>query len=224
MIAVTGCGSFTHFQSAQSLEAGKFSFDFQTASIAMNEGLHLAARGRAGLGKGFEVGVETDIFSLMLLENFQSPGEFGLILGDLKWQFLEESDRMPVSAALGFGGGSGSLTDFHFGQVTFSRAFGFAEPYLAYRYQRFRVDMDLDDIDDVEDLEDSYLAAIFEQVNDTRFGLNHLFVGIKLMVSDTMFIVPEVSWIFGEAEGTGSIGLAFGFQSPPTPPERDHVK
>ena len=55
---------------------------------------------------------------------------------------------MPVSAALGFGGGSGSFTDFYFGQATVSRAFGIAEPYLAYRYQRFHLDLDPGEADD----------------------------------------------------------------------------
>lgn len=212
--ALAGCGSFTHFQTAKALEAGKLSVDVQGASIALNDGVHAAARLRAGLGKGFEAGVETDFVSIMLLEAFQSPQSWGLILGDLKWQALEESDSMPVSAALGVGGGSGSLTDFYFGQVTVSRAFGIAEPYLAYRYQRFRIELDPDDPDDLEDIENSFLEAIFDEVQGTRFGLNHVFIGVKLMITDNFFIAPEGSWIFGPADGVGSIGLAIGWQTP----------
>jgi hypothetical protein len=214
VLVTTGCGSFTHFQTAKALEAGKFSLEYQGAAIAMHEGVHAALRARAGLGKGFDVGLETDMVSLVLLEFGMTPEDFGLILGDVKWQALYESDEMPVSAALGFGGGTGSATDFYFGQATISRAFDFVEPYLAYRYQRFHVDVDLDEADDLEDLENSFLIDIFEQVQGTRFGLNHVFFGVKFTIAGTFFIIPEASWIFGEAEGTGSVGLSFGFQFP----------
>lgn len=212
--ALAGCGSFTHFQTARSLDAGRVSFDFQGASIALNEGVHIASRFRAGLGRGFEAGFETDVVSVLLLETFQSPSSYGLILGDLKWQALHESDDMPVSAALGFGGGSGAQTDFYFGQATVSRSIGIVEPYLAWRYQRFHLDLDVDDPDDREDLEDGFLGAIFEEAEDSRFGLHHLFLGVKVMVSDRFFLVPEMSWIFGDADGLGSIGLAIGWQTP----------
>jgi hypothetical protein len=51
-------------------------------------------------------------------------------------------------------------------------------------------------------------------VQGTRFGLNHVFIGVKLMITDSFFIAPEGSWIFGPADGVGSIGLAIGFQTP----------
>lgn len=212
---LAGCGSFTHFQTANSMPAGLMSVDIQSASIALKEGAHFASRFRVGLGKGFEAGVESDVISLVFYEFLTSPGGFGLIMGDLKWQFLQESGPdgkgPPFSAALGFGGGSGFLTDFYFGQVTVSRGFEPVEPYLAWRYQRIHLDLDLNDPDDVEDLEDSYLTAVFDEAQDTRIGLHHLFLGIKIVLSEEVFITPEVSWIFGDANGVGSIGLAIGF-------------
>lgn len=217
LAALSGCGSFTHFQTARSLPAGGMTLDFQGAAIALNEGAHYASRFRVGAGKGFEAGVETDVISLAAYQSLTSPGGFGLIMGDLKWQFLQESSPdgkgPPFSAAVGFGGGSGFLTDFYFGQVTASRAFGPVEPYVAWRYQRIRLDVDLNDPDDVGDLEDSYISAVFEEAQDKRIGLHHLFIGVKFMVTDTIFLIPEVSWIFGDADGVGSIGLAFGFHT-----------
>lgn len=218
-LLVAGCGSFTHFQTARSLDAVKFGYDVQGASIALREGAHYAMRFRMGLGRGFEAGVETDLISLMLLENLTSPGGYGLIMGDLKWQIIREAEPgseegAPFSFALGFGGGSGFLTDFYFGQATVSRKFEVVEPYVAWRYQRIHLDVDLNDPDDVEDLEASYLSAVFEEAQDTRIGLYHVFLGVKLWFSDMVFIIPEVSWIFGDANGVGSVGLAIGFQIP----------
>ena len=216
--SLAGCGSFTHFQTGRSMHAGQVAYDIQGANIAEMEGTHIAMRFRVGLGRGFEIGSETDIISLGLAESGQST-EFGLLMGDLKWQFLEEPREdeeggAPVSMAVGFGGGSGFLTDFYFGQATVSRRFGFVEPYVAWRYQRFRLDVNTHDEGDLEDLEDSFIGKIFEEADGTRFGLHHLFLGVKLWLSDGIYLIPEVSWIYGDADGVGSIGLAFGGQTP----------
>ena len=218
-IALSGCGSFTHFQTAQSMDAGKIAYDYQTATIAMNKGVHAGVRLRVGLGRGVEVGGESDIVSVLLLEAFSGNGGYGLIMGDLKRQLLEEPEEgveggAPFSFAVGAGGGSGFLTDFYFGQATFSRRFGVAEPYLAWRYQRIHLDVDLGDPDDIDDLRDSYLSEVFDEANDSRIGLHHVFVGVKFWLSKELYLMPEVSWIFGDADGVGSIGIAIGIQSP----------
>ena len=230
LAAQAGCGSFTHFQTGRSMHAGQIAYDIQGANVAENDGTHIGVRFRVGLGRGFEVGTETDIVSAVLAEGGGST-EFGLLMGDLKWQFLEErrvdveveegeevvepdEGGAPVSMAVGFGGGSGFLTDFYFGQLTASRRFGFAEPYVAWRYQRFRLDANRHDEGDLEELEDSFIGKVFEEAEDTRFGLHHLFFGVKLWLSDGIYLIPEVSWIYGDADGVGSIGLAFGGQSP----------
>jgi hypothetical protein len=214
-----GCGSFTHFQSARSLDAGKIAYDLQGSSIAMNEGTHFATRFRVGLGKGFEVGGESDLISLVLLEGGVDPSGFGLIMGDLKYQVLREpvagvQGGDPFSLAVGAGGGSGFLTDFYFGQVTVSRTFVQVEPYLAWRYQRIHLDLDLNDPDDREDLEDSYLRDVFREAQDTRFGLHHIFVGVKIWLTKEIYLIPEASLIFGDADGVGSVGICLGFQTP----------
>jgi hypothetical protein len=212
--ALAGCGSFTHFQTARSLDAGTVAFDTQLALIADIEGFNFSTRVRAGLGMGFEAGLETDIVSLLLLEVWRNPARYGLIVGDLKWQALYESGTIPVSAAIGFGGGTGFLTDFYFGQATVSRNLGAVEPYIAWRYQRFHLDRDPKDPDDREDLDDSYLEEVLVEAEGTRFGLHHVFFGVKVMISDHVFITPEVSWFFGDADGLGSIGLSVGWLIP----------
>lgn len=216
--AVSGCGSFTHFQSARSMNAGQIAYDSQASLVAMNEGIHVAARFRVGLGKGFEVGAESDIVSLILLDYLVNPNRFGLLMADVKWQILEEAQEdekagAPFSFAVGAGGGTGFQSDFYFGQATVSRQFGVAEPYLAWRYQRVHLDLDLNDPDDLDDLNDSYLSRVFEEVDGRRFGLHHVFIGAKFWLSEEIYVIPEVSWIFGDADGVGSIGLAIGIQT-----------
>ena len=219
VLALAGCGSFTHYQTAPALDAGGFAYDVQASSVAMSRGVHMAGRFRAGLGRGFEVGAETDMISLLLFGMTLGPDGYGLVMGDVKWQFLEEpaegsQDGAPFSCALGAGGGTGYLSDFYFAQVTASRKFDIAEPYLAWRYQRMRIDLDFHDPDDVHDLRESYLERVFDEADEARVGLHHIFVGVKIWLADHMYLMPEASLILGDADGVGSFGIAFGFQTP----------
>ena len=201
-VSLAGCGSFTSFQSAESLMQGETSVALTVARVADTDGVDVGVRARQGLGSGFEVGMEA---SAPLL----------VAGADLKWQFLhqgtEEEGGSPVSAAFDVGLGAGPLAHHVFGQAIVSRRWDWFEPYGAYRLQHVRVDADITDTND--DVYDSIYQDVVEQANRTGILFHQFFVGARIHVWNGLSIVPEVSLIFYEGErGIGDAGVAIEYR------------
>lgn len=207
-VLLTGCGSFTSFQTARALKGGEFQVQGTVANVALNGGTEVGARVRAGLGKGFEVGGEVDVAST-------APPV--LIAADAKYQFLNEPEEgqeggAPLSAAVNAGAGFGAFSNFFFGQLIGSRKFGWIEPYFAYRFQYIDIRLDLDNPNDRTDIFDSILEEIVKEANRTDLRLHHFFAGAKIDLGSGFSVTPEISYIAGDASGLGSVGVGVGYQ------------
>ncbi len=204
-LLLTGCGSFTSFQTARSMEFGHFSVEGTAAAVALSAGSTVGVRSRFGLGQGFEAGLEMNAVGGAATAPLMTTA-------DVKYQILSQKTGAPFSVACDVGAGTGLVSQFYYGQVIISADTGGIEPYLAYRYQRIDLQLDPNDPDDRDDLLDSILKDVFEEADSSDIRLHHIFLGGRLDLGRGFYLIPEVSFIAGDATGLGSVGVGFGFE------------
>lgn len=202
-VVLAACGSFTSMQTARSMKAGEFAVEAKAARVALNGGTEVGVRPRAGLGAGFEIGGE-------LSGNSAGFGSV-MLAGDLKYQFWNE-ETAPLAAAVDVGIGTGGFSNFYYGQAIASKKLDWIEPFAAYRFQYIDLDLDLNDPDDRKDIFDSILEEIVEKANRTDLRLHHFFIGARFDLGSGFYLIPEVSYLAGDASGLGSAGIGVGYQ------------
>jgi len=107
---------------------------------------------------------------------------------------------------------TGGFSNFYYGQAIVSKKLDWFEPFAAYRFQFIDLDLNLNDPDDKKDIFDSILEEIVKEANKTDLRLHHFFLGARLDLGSGFYLIPEVSYIAGDASGLGSAGAAIGYQ------------